>query len=102
MQTFFAFFPALDANQMIIIGVSFILLYFLFFVMRDIFLRTNSTVYQILSILLVAALPVVGFLLYFLIRPARTLKQRELEELLLAIVPKRKASEIERRSTFAL
>jgi len=62
---------------------AFFLVYFLFFTMRDIFLRTHSSLYQIACILLVALLPVVGFLLYFLIRPARTMKEREMEQLLL-------------------
>ncbi len=83
MQTFFALFPALDANQIVVFTASFFLVYFLFFTMRDIFLRTHSSLYQILCILIVALLPVVGFLLYFLVRPARTIKERELEQLLL-------------------
>lgn len=84
MQTVFALFPAIDPNQAVIYAVSFILVYFLFFAMRDIFLRTHSSLYQILCILVVALLPVVGFLLYFLIRPARTIKERELERMLLS------------------
>lgn len=83
MQSLLAFFPALDANQIIVYSASFFLVYFLFFTMRDIFLRTHSSLYQIACILLVALLPVIGFLLYFLIRPARTIKEREMEQLLL-------------------
>lgn len=83
MQTFLALFPALDANQIAVYAASFILVYFLFFAMRDIFLRTHSSLYQIACILMVALLPVVGFLLYFLVRPARTIKERELEQMLL-------------------
>lgn len=93
MQTFLALFPNLDANQIMVFATAFILLYFLFFAMRDIFLRTDSTVYQILCILLVAALPVVGFLLYFLIRPARTVRQRAIDDLLLSGKPVAKASD---------
>lgn len=83
MQTLFALFPALDANQIAVYVAAFFLVYFLFFAMRDIFLRTHSSLYQIACILLVALLPVVGFLLYFLIRPARTIKEREMEQMLL-------------------
>jgi hypothetical protein len=83
MQSLLAFFPALDANQIMVYSASFFLVYFLFFTMRDIFLRTHSSLYQIACILLVALLPVVGFLLYFLIRPARTIKEREMEQMLL-------------------
>lgn len=85
MQTFLALFPAFDANQALVVGVSFILLYFLCFALRDIFLRTHSSLYQIACILLVAALPLIGFLLYFLVRPARTIKEREAEEMLKAL-----------------
>jgi len=37
---------------------------------------------MLLCILIVAVLPGVGFLLYLLIRPPRTVKERELEQLL--------------------
>jgi len=91
MQQFFALFPAFDANQALVVGVSFILLYFLFFALRDIFLRTHSSLYQIACILLVATLPVVGFLLYFLVRPARTIKEREIGEMLTALAAGKKS-----------
>ncbi len=83
MHALLALFPALDANQIAVFAISFFLVYFLFFVMRDVFLRTHSSLYQIACILIVALLPVIGFLLYFLIRPARTIKEREMERLLL-------------------
>lgn len=93
MQTFFALFPNLDANQITVYATAFVLLYCLFFVMRDIFLRTDSTVYQIFCILLAAALPIIGFLLYFLIRPARTIKQRQTDAILLSGVSQPKTSD---------
>lgn len=91
MQLLPSLFPALDANQVIIYVSAFFLVYFLFFTMRDIFLRTHSSLYQIACILLVGLLPVIGFLLYFLIRPARTVKERELEALLVSGGMKKKS-----------
>jgi len=44
-------------------------------------------------IILVAVLPVVGFFLYLLIRPARTIKERDLEEMLRSLVDKEKGKE---------
>ena len=80
--TFFTDSPALRLMQLGLLGIGAILIYLVFFTTRDILLRTNSLLYQFASILLVAALPIVGFLLYFLIRPARTIKARELEQML--------------------
>jgi uncharacterized integral membrane protein len=62
-----------------------ILIFLVFFTTRDILLRTHSFWYTLFSILLVALVPVAGFLLYFLIRPPRTLKEREMEEMVRAI-----------------
>lgn len=57
-------------------------IFLVFFTTRDVILRTHSFLYMLFSILLVALLPGVGFLLYLLIRPARTIKERELEKML--------------------
>ncbi|TSC79405.1 MAG: hypothetical protein G01um101425_685 [Candidatus Peregrinibacteria bacterium Gr01-1014_25] len=56
--------------------------YLLFYTVRDILLRTRSLPYQLGCIALVAAVPVAGFFLYLLVRPARTVKERQLEKLL--------------------
>lgn len=69
--------PFLLASQFLIIFLAGLVLFLIFFTLRDILLRTHSFPYQFLCILLVAALPVVGFLLYIIIRPARSLAQRE-------------------------
>jgi hypothetical protein len=60
---------------MMLIGV--IVIFLVFFTTRDILLRTHSFWYMFLSILIVALLPVVGFF---------TIKERELEALLLRLV----------------
>lgn len=72
-----------------VVAIAVILIYLLLFTLRDILLRTRSFWYQFFCVLLVGCLPVVGFFLYLLIRPARTVKQRELEMMLqtLGILP---------------
>lgn len=74
--------PALRLLQggMLLVGV--VVIFLVFFTTRDILLRTHSFWYMFLSIILVAALPVLGFFLYLLIRPSRTSKEREMEVLL--------------------
>ena len=78
--------PALRLLQcgMLLVGV--IVIFLVFFTTRDILLRTHSFWYMFFSIIIVAALPVVGFFLYLLIRPSRTNKDREMEELLTEIL----------------
>jgi hypothetical protein len=65
---------------------SFFLLFLLLYTLRDILQRTHSFAYQCFCVLLVGALPIVGFLVYLLIRPSRTLKEREVEEMLLTLL----------------
>ncbi len=72
--------PLLRAIQLFLLGGASLLVFFVFFTTRDILHRTTSLLYQVSCILLVAALPVAGFLLYLLIRPSRTLKEREMQE----------------------
>lgn len=74
--------PLLRMMQGGMLLVGFIVIFLVFFVTRDILLRTHSFWYTAFSIVLTAALPIVGFLLYLLIRPTRTLREREQEELL--------------------
>lgn len=69
------------------------LVFLVFYATRDILRRTDSLLYQLACIFLVAALPVAGFFLYLLVRPSRTLKSREIEENvreILAILKERK------------
>lgn len=68
-----------------VIASAVVLIYLLLFTLRDILLRTRSFWYQFFCVLLVGCLPIVGFFLYLLIRPARTVKQRELESVLQSI-----------------
>lgn len=65
--------------QLCMIGAGVLLVYLVLFATRDILSRTHSFVAQIGAIILVSVLPVVGFLLYLLIRPSTTNRQRKLE-----------------------
>lgn len=72
--------PGLRLMQGAMILAGAIAIFLVFFATRDILLRTHSFFYMFVCIVLVAVLPVIGFLLYLLIRPSRTLAHRELEE----------------------
>jgi hypothetical protein len=78
--------PGLRFAQAGLILFAIIVLFLLFFALRDILLRTRSFWYQFFCIVIVTLLPIVGFLIYLLIRPARTVKQRELESMILTLV----------------
>ncbi len=80
--------PAIRMVQLSLLGLAVVAIYLVFYATRDILLRTRSFLYQIACILLVALLPVVGFLLYLLVRPASTLRERELERLLKKVLKK--------------
>jgi hypothetical protein len=66
--------------QLLMLLSAFLVIFLVLFSTRDIILRSNSFLLQVVCILLVAALPVIGFLIYLLIRPSRTLAQRGLEK----------------------
>ena len=78
--------PGLRALQGVLIFIAIVTLFFLFFTLRDVLLRTRSFWVQFLCIVLVAVLPIFGFLIYLLVRPARTIKEREVEAMLLTLV----------------
>ena len=80
--------PAIRALQISLLAGAVVDMYLVFFATRDILLRTRSFFYQLVCILLVAVLPVVGFFLYLLIRPATTVRDREMEKLLRKIAKK--------------
>ncbi len=83
--------PVLRLLQGGMLLVGAIVIFLVFFATRDILLRTNSFIYMFVCIVLVAAFPVVGFLFYLLIRPARTLKERELYDMVRKISLQKKA-----------
>lgn len=74
--------PLLRILQFAMLLGGVIAVFLVFYTTRDILLRSNSFLYMFISILLVAALPVVGFFLYLLIRPSRTIKDRQFHAML--------------------
>lgn len=78
--------PVILSLQAGIVVAGVMTVYLLAYTVRDIILRSRSVVYQLACILLVAALPIVGFFLYLLIRPARTVQQRQMEKMLKEIL----------------
>lgn len=82
--------PALRLLQGGMLLLGFVVIFLVFFTTRDILLRTHSFLYMFVSIVLVAGLPILGFLLYLLIRPARTIKERETEAMLVELLSERR------------
>lgn len=74
--------PIVLSLQAAIALAGVVAVYLLAYTVRDVILRTRSIVYQLGCILLVAALPIAGFFLYLLVRPARTVKERQMERML--------------------
>lgn len=93
VSSFFLENPGLRLTQGTVVLLAAVDLYLLFFTLRDVLLRTRSLLAQFFAVLLVAALPIVGFFLYLLLRPARTVQQRALEELLEAVLAHRMREE---------
>lgn len=87
--------PGLRLAQGGLIIFAVIVLFLLFFALRDILLRTRSFWYQFFCIVIVTLFPIVGFLIYLLIRPARTIKQRELESMILTLVATEAPNQVE-------
>ncbi len=85
MMGIFSGDPMLRSMQLGLLAAGSVIVFLLLFATRDILLRTHSFLYQIACILLVAFLPGIGFLLYLLIRPARTIKEREMEAMVRGI-----------------
>ncbi len=89
--------PAIRALQLSLLGTAVVAVYLVFYATRDILIRTRSFAYQLVSIVLVAVLPVFGFFLYLLIRPASTVRERELEKMVKEVLGGKKGKK-EKRS----
>jgi ABC-type nickel/cobalt efflux system permease component RcnA len=74
--------PTFRLLQIALLLIAVLAVFLVFYTLRDILLRSRSFFFQIISILLVSCLPIVGFLLYVLIRPTRTLREREVDRAL--------------------
>lgn len=90
--------PVLPLLQGIVVTIAVVLVFLVFFATRDVILRTNSLIYQIIAIMMVALLPIVGFLLYLLIRPSRTIREREMHAMLVKLTKAHKESKGEQRA----
>lgn len=97
ISIFFSADPSVLLVQSLMIVAACIIIFLVLFATRDILLRTSSLPYQIFCILLVAVLPVVGFLVYLLIRPIRTTSERRLEQKLDKFLAQTKSKQEGRR-----
>lgn len=91
--TSFSADTTIRALQVGLLAGGAVLVFLLLYATRDILLRTHSFLYQFFCIVLVALLPGLGFLLYLLIRPARTVKERETERMLRRLTERMEAAE---------
>jgi hypothetical protein len=86
--------PAMQMMQLSLLILGVLAVFLVCFATRDIILRTHSLLYQLGCVLLVACLPIVGFFLYLLVRPARTVKERELFEAVRILLERRQEGAI--------
>lgn len=77
LSQFLSVSPVMMAQAGLVAAAT-VLVFLVLFATRDILLRTDSFLYQLVCVVLVAGLPLIGFLVYLLIRPARTRKERQL------------------------
>ena len=82
LLTFLSTNPELQTLQLMLLAAACIAVFLVFFTARDISLRSRSLFMQLFCILLVAVLPILGFFVYLLLRPPRTIKDRDTERLL--------------------
>lgn len=70
--------PYMIGMQAALLFSGALVVFLVLFTTRDIILRSDSFLFQVLCITLVAGLPLLGFLLYLLFRPSTTLSERAL------------------------
>ncbi|MBP7114227.1 MAG: hypothetical protein KBA40_02110 [Candidatus Peribacteraceae bacterium] len=87
-SAFLASDPAVLAVQGLMAGSAFIVVFLVLFTTRDILFRTNSFLLQTFCILLTAVLPIIGFFIYLLIRPPRTIAERAMHRDIIALMSK--------------
>lgn len=75
---FFSDNPSVLAMQVAMLALGVLVVFLVLYATRDVMTRTESFLVQVLCIILVAALPIVGFLLYLLVRPSSTIAERHL------------------------
>ncbi len=80
------FFENLDFNTWLKIGLftgGFLHFFVVVWVAKDIFHRSKSIIFQIISLIIVFFLPLYGLLLYILIRPYDTISEKTIKNLYL-------------------
>ncbi len=92
--------PLIRWIQVAIIVAVLLDVFLVFYVMRDVLLRTHSFAIQVMSVLLAGVFPIVGFLVYLLVRPSRTLKEKEMEDLLHRLLEQKKEHRKQGKPTF--
>ena len=88
ISQFFSEDPSVFLVQVLLLGLGFVVVFLVLFTTRDVLLRYDSFIAQVLCILLVATLPVFGFLFYLLIRPSMTTAEKHLRHDLEAVLQK--------------
>lgn len=88
IMQFFSPDPSVFFVQVIMLVVGLVVVFLVLFTTRDVLLRYDSFIAQVFCILLVAVLPVFGFLLYLLIRPSMTSADKHLRHDLEAVLLK--------------
>ena len=71
--------PAILLLQVGMACTAVLVVFLLAFVTRDVLLRYESFLMQCFWIVIVFCLPIIGFLLYLVLRPSRTVRERRLE-----------------------
>ena len=90
--------PLLRLAQIGLVFAGVFIIFTVFFTTRDILQRTHSFLLMAFCIMLVTFLPLIGFLLYFLLRPAETLKMRAREAMLIEMHAKLLGTRPKKRS----
>jgi hypothetical protein len=88
--------PVIFAFQIGLASLTGSLIFLVFWTTRDILLRSNSFLIQVGAIAIVALLPIAGFLLYILVRPPRTLVERDMATRIAEVSERLKAIESSR------
>ncbi|MBI3336521.1 hypothetical protein HYZ98_03070 [Candidatus Peregrinibacteria bacterium] len=82
--TILAFFsedPVFRLMQGGLLLIGLVDVFLLFWTLRDALMRSQSLLFQMCALVMVFALPFAGFLLYLLIRPSSTLRERSIVQM---------------------
>lgn len=99
-SAFFASDPTVLAVQLLMAAGAFIVVFLVLFTTRDVLLRTHSFLFQAFCILLTAVLPILGFFLYLLIRPSRTIAERAMHRDIIVVLSKLSAGKKQEQPKF--